>query len=120
MKRSLLLSATCALLLAGCGGGEEAQVTVHQAPVFLRGDPAPFEIRLAQGDEPLTDYQVTATFTMEKMDHGEMIYELTERGEGIYGAPVAVPMQGEWVIDIDAEKDGRTIDRTLTADVRGG
>lgn len=118
MKRLIVLS-TLALLTA-CSKPAETDVTLSKAPIFRKGEVSPFELQLKHGESPATGYTVTTNFSMARMDHGHMQVELKETSPGTYAGEVALPMGGEWDIDVSATKDGQTSEKPLSVKVSDG
>lgn len=83
-------------VLSGCGGSNYS-VEVVDTPVFKPDlSPSAVTFKIAEGENPVKGLDVTANFEMEKMDHGSIQVSLKDKGEGIYGGEVALPMGGDW------------------------
>ncbi|HHW38469.1 MAG TPA: hypothetical protein GXX18_14740 [Bacillales bacterium] len=84
-------------VLTGCNSGENYNVEVAEAPVYKPDHtPAAVSFKISEGENAAEGLEVTATFEMEKMDHGSIQTKLKDQGEGLYGSEVALPMGGDW------------------------
>jgi len=116
---SLVLVTVLALLLVGCGGGQEtparqadeiaatidmqpSKPAVNQETVFRVTVTEP-----KQG-EKIEKAQVTLFLEMKEMDHGENRIALTEVEPGVYEGRGMFPMAGAWQAHVRAEKEGQS------------
>ena len=121
MKQLLLLPVLCAAgLLTGCSKPAGTDVTMTKQPVFMKGAPTPFELQLKNGADAATGYAVKASFSMARMDHGQLEVTLNEASPGTYAGEVPLPMGGEWDVAVKAEGRGKTFEKTLTVKVNDG
>lgn len=107
------------LLIAGCGGAD-LDFSVETPPKYKDGEAYEMVIKAEDNGEPVTGLEMTATLEMAKMDHGIIEVVFSDNGDGTYVGDVELPMAGEWIAALEAEKDGETYEMTLTFDVTEG
>ncbi|MDS9472925.1 FixH family protein [Sporosarcina pasteurii] len=117
MRRVLLLMIATIMILAGCGASK-LDFIVEKAPVYEEEVASEFVLKVTDSAEEVTGLSIEATLEMAKMDHGVIEVFFNDSGDGTYTGNVELPMGGEWIADIRAEKDGKMIEDVLTFDVK--
>ncbi|WP_243291383.1 FixH family protein [Bacillus sp. FJAT-47783] len=107
-----------AIILSGCNSEQTIEVKINKPLVFQKDKASPFEVKITDGEKPLSDMKATAGFSMKNMDHGHHEITLSEKEEGIYTGSIELPMEGEWEIFISVEKDGKVTEKIIEYDVK--
>ncbi|WP_307257618.1 FixH family protein [Oikeobacillus pervagus] len=116
MKKRIFALLMLVIVLAGCKAGG-VDFSIETAPSHKYGQSFPIVIKAVEGSEAVTGLEITANLEMAKMDHGEIEVHFTNNGDGTYEGEVELPMAGEWIAEVQAEKDGETYEGTLEFDV---
>jgi len=117
MKKVLALCGLFFLILAGCSSGANYDVSVETAPKYKGEASYPFVIEVAEKGEPVEGLNITSILEMAKMDHGTIEVSFQDKGNGKYESSITLPMSGEWIANIEVEKDGKTSEKVITFDV---
>lgn len=105
-------------ILASCSSGSDLKIDVEKDLYFAMEQPSEFEIKVTEGDEPVKGLEIAAEFDMTQMDHGSYHAEFEERGNGIYGTEIELPMSGEWEIVFTILRDGEEIEKVMEYEVK--
>ncbi len=120
-KRTHLLLALAVLLLLA-GGCEQQSADTSAVVVGVQVSPDPptvgqeavIEVRLEERGRPLAGATVDLEATMTHPGMTPLFVRAEEVEAGLYRAPLAFTMGGEWVLIVRATlADGRELERTL-------
>lgn len=127
MLTSLILVTVLALLLAGCGGGQETPANqTNEIKATIETKPSKpavnqetvFRVTVTEPNQAgnIEKAQVTLFLEMKEMDHGENRIALTEVEPGVYQGKGKFPMSGAWQAHVRVEKEGQT--RSTNVDLK--
>jgi hypothetical protein len=122
----LLTSAICLFLLTAIACKSEPnshaeakpperalRLSVTTAPEQPRMDKS-FTVRAhllnAEGG-PVTGAKLMGLLTMKAMDHGNLQFEFTEKGHGVYEGISKVEMSGDWNLKLTAEHEQNRLEQ---------
>ena len=91
--------------------------SVDNEPIFKEGEAQEIVLSATEGEEGVTGMNITGKLEMAKMDHGVIEATFSDNGDGTYRAEADLPMGGEWMMDMEAEKDGETYEEVITFQV---
>ena len=117
MKKMTTALLLILLLVVGCGSAKPV-FEVETAPDFKDGETSSFVVKATMDGKRITGINMIAILEMVKMDHGVIEVELSDNGDGTYTGDVSLSMAGEWIAEVQAEKDGKSYDQVLTFDVK--
>lgn len=116
MKKITLAVLALVIVLVGCKS-DGVDFSMETAPGYKDGKAFPIVIKAVDGSQSVTGLKITASLEMAKMDHGTIELQFTDNGDGTYQGEVELPMAGEWIADIHAEKDGNIYEDSVVFDV---
>ncbi|MEH7127650.1 FixH family protein [Neobacillus drentensis] len=104
-------------LLTGCASGPYYKVTVTKDLYFVKDTAMPFEIKVTENKKAVKGLDVSAQFSMTKMDHGSYDVKLEEGKNGTYSGKVNLPMGGKYEAALTLEKDGKKTEKVIDMNV---
>jgi Cu(I)/Ag(I) efflux system membrane fusion protein/cobalt-zinc-cadmium efflux system membrane fusion protein len=118
----------------GAGAAAAMNAPNPQTGIELTTDPSPphkgvntVRVRLTGPDgKPMTGVQPTVTFSMPAMPAMGMVASrvaatLSEKGDGLYEAPLQLETGGTWQVTVTVQRDGQTIgSKQLSVNAAGG
>lgn len=113
----VIILAAVMFALAGCGSGPDYSVQVTKEPYFQQDQAAAFEVKITEGDKPVSGLKVTAELSMASMDHGTNQVTFTEGEDGLYSGEVKLPMSGKYEAAFTMEKDGKKSEEVIQMNV---
>lgn len=117
MKKSIVVFTMFAiLLLTGCNSSK-LEFSVETAPRYHAEQSYPIVLKATENGVAVSDLRLVATLEMARMDHGIIEVSFTDKGDGTYEGEVALPMGGEWIANIVAEKAGKKTEEIVTFQV---
>jgi hypothetical protein len=119
MKKGIILGIIALIfLLSGCGKGDNWKVEFTKEPQFIKEKESSLEIKVTEGDKPVTDLDASAHFEMASMSHGEVDVNLEEGEDGLYTGKVGLPMKGKYSVIFTFKKDGDTVEKAIEVEVK--
>lgn len=117
MKKLFSICLLLLIILSGCSASPNYEVTIDTAPKYNGESNSPITFKVAEDGKPVKGLTVTAYLEMAKMDHGEIQVDFQDNGDGLYESSVELPMAGEWIANMEVEKDGEIFEKAITFDV---
>lgn len=114
------LIAVCTLLfiLVGCSSRPDYDISMKTAPKYNGEADFPIVIEISENGKPVEGLAITSFLEMAKMDHGTIEVTYQDKGNGLYESRVELPMAGEWIVNFETEKDGKTFEKVINFDVK--
>ncbi|WP_169802753.1 SCO family protein [Neobacillus soli] len=95
------------IFIAGCGATNDLTVKLSSPKTFTPVKPYVMQFKLTDKQGNLVKgAKVSADLTMKNMDHGTTPAAVEEIGDGKYIGTVKLPMNGDWVANIEVNHDG--------------
>jgi nitrogen fixation protein FixH len=115
MKNSLMLIGTFWLILSGCSSSEQWQAAIKEKEVnFKEGEKIPLVLEIKDRGKPVAGLVVKAILEMKTMDHGQIEVVLHDNGDGIYKENVQLPMDGDWIADVNITNGKKKMESALS------
>lgn len=105
------------ILLTGCSSGSNYEFSIDTPPTYNGEKDSPIIFKVSEDGKPIEGLEIIANLEMAKMDHGEIHLNLQDKGNGLYESSVELPMAGEWIANIEVEKDGESFEKAIIFDV---
>lgn len=117
MKKILSVCVLLIFILAGCGSASDYEVSLKTAPKYNGENDYPIVVEVLENGKPVEGLNIVAPLEMAKMDHGTIEVQFKDNGNGQYESSVELPMAGEWIANMKAEKDGKSFEKVITFEV---
>ncbi|HJV44475.1 MAG TPA: FixH family protein [Bacillota bacterium] len=107
MKQISLIAVVITILsIVGCSSVNwEAQVDIPSRVKI--GDSTPIKVSVKENGQPVSGLEIKTMLEMKRMDHGNEQVTLKEQEKGVYTGMVKLPMEGEWVANVEMNKEGK-------------
>ncbi|CAH2713193.1 hypothetical protein BACCIP111895_00328 [Neobacillus rhizosphaerae] len=109
------------VIIAGCGHSTNYNVKLSTPKTFTPGKTMAMQLKIVdkQG-KPVKFAKLKVNLNMKNMDHGTIPVTVEEIGDGKYIGIVNLPMQGDWVANINVEHDGEKfeVEKEFTVEVK--
>ncbi|WP_102273538.1 FixH family protein [Cytobacillus massiliigabonensis] len=117
MRKLFSIMTLLLILLTGCSSGSNYEISIETPPTYNGESESPIIFKVSEDGKPVEGLEVVAYLEMAKMDHGEIHVEFQDKGSGLYESSVELPMAGEWIANIEVEKDGESFEEAIIFDV---
>jgi hypothetical protein len=114
----LVVSFFLLINLAGCGSETEWNVEIMKPLVYVNGQDSTIEIKITEGNHPVTGVSASARVEMPNMNHGALNLRLEEGEKGHYSGEAKPTMSGNYNVFLKLKKDGRTYERELEMEIK--
>jgi nitrogen fixation protein FixH len=114
MKNSLILMGIVGLILTGCSSSGHWQTAIKEKVNFKEGEKIPLVLEIKDHGKPVAGLVVKAILEMKTMDHGQIEVVLHDHGNGIYKENVQLPMDGDWIADVNITNGKQKMESALS------
>jgi nitrogen fixation protein FixH len=114
MKNCWFLLAIIWLILTGCSSSGPWQAALKEKVSFQEGEKVPLVLEIKNHGNPVAGLAVKAILEMKNMDHGQIEVVLHDDGNGIYKQNVQLPMDGDWVADVNITNGKQKMERAIS------
>lgn len=114
MKNSCSLIALILLILTGCESAGQWQAALKEKVSFKEGEKVPLVLEIKDHGKPVAGLVVKAVLEMKEMDHGQIKVLLHDNGDGIYKENVQLPMNGDWIADLNITNGKQKMERAIS------
>lgn len=84
------------LLIGGCGKSPDWQVSLIASGELKEGESLPLTLEVKKKGQPVHGLHIDAVLEMQRMNHGTVEVQFTEKGEGVYEGSAILSMPGDW------------------------
>jgi len=119
LRKILIVLGMLGLFVTGCGGASY-DLSVENTPAYVAEGDSEIVLLVMDGEEAVTGATIEGSLEMERMDHGTVIADFQDNGDGTYTAMVDLAMGGEWIMMTEVAHDGDTYQETITFHVSEG
>lgn len=102
------------LILTGCSSSEHWQAILQDKVPFKEGSKVPLVLKVKDHGKPAAGLAVKAVLEMKGMDHGQIEVLLHDNGNGVYRENVQLPMDGDWIADINITNGKQKMEKALS------
>lgn len=114
MRNGLILIGMVWLVLTGCSSTGTWQAAIKEKVNFSEGKKIPLVLEIKDHGKPIAGLAVKAILEMKTMDHGQIEVVLHDNGNGIYKENVQLPMDGDWIADVNITNGKQKMESALS------
>lgn len=118
MKKICIVFISVFLLILSACSSDTLEIEIKDDIYIQQGAASLFVINVTDENGAVKDLKIDAVFSMISMDHGKATASFKDLGDGDYSTEIELPMEGEWEIVFNVEKDGKTIEKVLSYEVK--